>query len=142
MFGYFNGKTNLMTFNSADGQNWERLLAKEGLAPLEGPSLRFPLKGVELVSLPALAETDEVDIPCTEVSDPFDLVAAMQLTGEVEGILGTLTQREQDLLKQRFGMDGAGPRTLEEVGRTFDLTRQEVRQIEARSLMKLRRRMF
>jgi RNA polymerase primary sigma factor len=52
-------------------------------------------------------------------------------------ILGTLSSREQQVLELRFGLDGQHPRTLDEVGRTFNLTRERIRQIENRSLTKL-----
>ena len=52
-------------------------------------------------------------------------------------ILGTLSQRERRVLEMRYGLDGQHPRTLDEVGRTFNVTRERIRQIENQSLKKL-----
>ena len=57
---------------------------------------------------------------------------------EVEKVLSTLTDREAKILKLRFGLDSGYPRTLEEVGRIFKVTRERVRQIEAKAIRKLR----
>jgi RNA polymerase primary sigma factor len=61
------------------------------------------------------------------------------LNGEVEGILGCLEDREHQVLRLRFGLDRGEPRTLDEVGEHFDLTRERIRQIEQSALAKLRR---
>jgi RNA polymerase primary sigma factor len=53
-------------------------------------------------------------------------------------ILGTLSARERRVLELRYGLDGQQPRTLDEVGRTFSVTRERIRQIENQSLKKLR----
>ena len=53
-------------------------------------------------------------------------------------ILGTLSSRQRQVLELRYGLDGENPRTLEEVGRTFNVTRERIRQIENQSLKKLR----
>ena len=53
-------------------------------------------------------------------------------------ILGTLSSRERQVLELRYGLDGQHPRTLDEVGRTFNVTRERIRQIENQSLKKLR----
>ena len=58
--------------------------------------------------------------------------------GEVEKVLSTLTDREAKIIKLRFGIDSGYPRTLEEVGRIFKVTRERVRQIEAKAIRKLR----
>ena len=52
--------------------------------------------------------------------------------------LSTLTDRERDVIKLRFGLDDGYPRTLEEVGKRFNVTRESIRQIEAKALKKLR----
>jgi len=57
---------------------------------------------------------------------------------EVEKVLSTLTDREAKIIKLRFGIDSGYPRTLEEVGRIFRVTRERVRQIEAKAIRKLR----
>jgi RNA polymerase sigma factor (sigma-70 family) len=61
------------------------------------------------------------------------------LNGEVERILGCLEEREHQVLRLRFGLDRGEPRTLDEVGEHFDLTRERIRQIEQNALAKLRR---
>ena len=53
-------------------------------------------------------------------------------------MLHTLTPREENVLKLRFGLEDGRPRTLEEVGKAFDITRERIRQIEAKALRKLR----
>ncbi len=63
----------------------------------------------------------------------------VQVKNEVlETILGTLEERESEIIKYRFGLDGGEPKTLEEVGQIFDLTKERIRQIEAKALRKLR----
>jgi RNA polymerase primary sigma factor len=56
----------------------------------------------------------------------------------LRSILGSLSQRERQVLELRYGLDGQQPRTLDEVGRTFNVTRERIRQIEHQSLKKLR----
>jgi len=60
------------------------------------------------------------------------------LVEAVEQALGELPPREQEIVRMRFGLDGEQPRTLDEVGRAFEVTRERVRQIEAKTLAKLR----
>jgi RNA polymerase nonessential primary-like sigma factor len=67
-----------------------------------------------------------------------DNVARQQLRGEVEIVLATLTQREQTVIRLRFGLDDGRQRTLEEVGRECGLSRERIRQIEKGTLRKLR----
>jgi RNA polymerase sigma factor (sigma-70 family) len=71
-------------------------------------------------------------------TSPFEAAVAGLLGGEVERILATLDGREAEVLRLRFGLDRGEPRTLEEVGVLFGLTRERIRQIEARALAKLR----
>jgi RNA polymerase primary sigma factor len=59
-------------------------------------------------------------------------------TRELRDVLAMLTAREQRVLELRFGLDGRRPRTLDEVGREFSVTRERIRQIEAKALSKLR----
>jgi RNA polymerase sigma factor (sigma-70 family) len=69
---------------------------------------------------------------------PFDAAAAALLSGEVNKMLAALDEREREILRLRFGLDRGRPRTLDEVGACFDLTRERIRQIEARAFSKLR----
>ena len=69
---------------------------------------------------------------------PFDAAAAALLCGEVNEMLLALDEREREILWLRFGLDRGHPRTLEEVAEHFSLTRERIRQIEARAISKLR----
>ena len=69
---------------------------------------------------------------------PADAAAFMMLKEQLEEVLSTLTDREQKVLRLRFGLDDGRARTLEEVGREFNVTRERIRQIEAKALRKLR----
>ncbi len=69
---------------------------------------------------------------------PIEAVIGMNLSGQTELVLGTLTEREQKILKLRFGLGDGRDHTLEEVGQQFDVTRERIRQIEAKALRKLR----
>lgn len=60
------------------------------------------------------------------------------LRGDVEKLIDTLSAREKDVIRMRFGLDAGKPKTLEEIGNVFSVTRERVRQIEARALHKLR----
>ena len=69
---------------------------------------------------------------------PPDAVSAQLLKEQVEDVLGTLSERERRVLQLRFGLEDGRSRTLEEVGRVFCVTRERIRQIEAKALLKLR----
>jgi RNA polymerase sigma factor (sigma-70 family) len=69
---------------------------------------------------------------------PFDAAAEALLPEELEKLLAPLDEREREILKLRFGLDRGEPRTLDEVGESFNLTRERIRQIEARAMSKLR----
>jgi RNA polymerase sigma factor (sigma-70 family) len=73
---------------------------------------------------------------------PFDAAAAALLADEVGKMLLGLDEREREILQLRFGLDRGQPRTLEEVGAHFHLTRERIRQIEARAMSKLRHPTF
>jgi RNA polymerase sigma factor (sigma-70 family) len=70
--------------------------------------------------------------------EPADTVSQGQLRSEVEIVLATLSQREQAVIRLRFGLDDGRQRTLDEVGREFGLSRERIRQIEKVTLLKLR----
>jgi len=69
---------------------------------------------------------------------PFEVAATALLPDEINRLLAPLDDREREILKLRFGLDRGEPRTLEEVGEHFNLTRERIRQIEARAMSKLR----
>ena len=69
---------------------------------------------------------------------PAEAAAFTLLKEQLQEVLGTLTEREQKVLRLRFGLDDGRARTLEEVGREFNVTRERIRQIEAKALRKLR----
>lgn len=69
---------------------------------------------------------------------PTDVVASSLLREQLIKILDTLTPREEKVLRLRYGIDDGKPRTLEEVGKEFNVTRERIRQIEAKALRKLR----
>ena len=69
---------------------------------------------------------------------PTDAVSSAMLKEQLVGVLDTLTPREEKVLRLRYGLDDGRPRTLEEVGKEFNVTRERIRQIEAKALKKLR----
>ena len=69
---------------------------------------------------------------------PADAAAFTLLKEQLVEVLSTLTDREQKVLRLRFGLDDGRARTLEEVGKEFNVTRERIRQIEAKALRKLR----
>lgn len=77
-------------------------------------------------------------IPDEEIASPADAATYSMLKEQLMEVLSTLTDREQKVLKLRFGLEDGRARTLEEVGKQFDVTRERIRQIEAKALRKLR----
>ena len=77
-------------------------------------------------------------IPDDNLPVPAEAAAFTLLKEQLVDVLGTLTDREQKVLRLRFGLDDGRARTLEEVGREFNVTRERIRQIEAKALRKLR----
>ncbi|MBQ6671103.1 MAG: RNA polymerase sigma factor RpoD [Firmicutes bacterium] len=77
-------------------------------------------------------------IPDEDVPSPADAAAFSMLKDQLNEVLATLTDREQEVLRLRFGLDDGRQRTLEEVGQQFNVTRERIRQIEAKALRKLR----
>ena len=69
---------------------------------------------------------------------PVEAVSEIMQKEELNNVLGTLTHRERKVIELRFGLKGEHPRTLEEVGQKFDVTRERIRQIEAKTLAKLK----
>ena len=77
-------------------------------------------------------------IPDEDAPAPAEAAAFSMLKEQLVDVLGTLTERKQKVLKLRFGLEDGRARTLEEVGKKFDVTRERIRQIEAKALRKLR----
>jgi RNA polymerase sigma factor (sigma-70 family) len=97
----------------------------------------------QIVSLSARLTSDSDSelldtIEDTDAPAPYDLAAAALEREALQVQLNRLNERERAVLQLRFGLGGPDPHTLEEVGRRFDLTRERIRQIEARALGKLR----
>ena len=97
----------------------------------EPVSLETPLGEEEDSHLGDFIQDDNVPVPA-------DAAAFTMLKEQLEEVLGTLTEREQKVLRLRFGLDDGRARTLEEVGKEFNVTRERIRQIEAKALRKLR----
>ena len=97
----------------------------------EPVSLETPIGEEEDSHLGDFIQDDNVPVPA-------DAAAATLLREQLDEVLSTLTEREQKVLRLRFGLDDGRQRTLEEVGREFNVTRERIRQIEAKALRKLR----
>lgn len=97
----------------------------------EPVSLETPIGEEEDSHLGDFIQDDQVAVPA-------DAATFTMLHERLMEVLDTLTEREQKVLRLRFGLDDGRPRTLEEVGREFNVTRERIRQIEAKALRKLR----
>lgn len=97
----------------------------------EPVSLETPIGEEEDSHLGDFIQDDNVPVPA-------DAAAFTLLREQLVEVLGTLTEREQKVLRLRFGLDDGRARTLEEVGKEFSVTRERIRQIEAKALRKLR----
>lgn len=97
----------------------------------EPVSLETPIGEEEDSHLGDFIQDDNVPVPA-------DAAAFMLLKEQLIDVLATLTEREQKVLRLRFGLDDGRARTLEEVGKEFNVTRERIRQIEAKALRKLR----
>ena len=103
-------------------------------------ALRFQFDPISL-SEPLRQDGDAELVDVVEdksIDSPADIAAISVLPKEISHMLSVLSDREQQILTMRFGLDRGEPRTLEEVGKEFDLTRERIRQIEARAMSKLR----
>lgn len=97
----------------------------------EPVSLETPIGEEEDSHLGDFIQDDHVPVPA-------DAATFILLKEQLSEVLGTLTEREQKVLRLRFGLDDGRARTLEEVGKEFNVTRERIRQIEAKALRKLR----
>ena len=124
---------------------WIRQAITRAIAD-QARTIRIPVHMVETinklirVSRQLLQELGREPTPeeiAEEMDMPVDRVREILKISQVE-VLGTLTEREQKVLRLRFGLDDGRARTLEEVGKEFNVTRERIRQIEAKALRKLR----
>ena len=97
----------------------------------EPVSLETPIGEEEDSHLGDFIQDDNVPVPA-------EAAAETMLKEQLDEVLKTLTEREKKVLRLRFGLDDQKARTLEEVGKEFDVTRERIRQIEAKALRKLR----
>jgi len=104
-----------------------RFIAKSAQLPI---SLETPIGKEEDSRLGDFIEAD--------IENPEQDVAKTLLREDLEGVLATLSPRERDVLRLRYGLDDGRMKTLEEIGQIFDVTRERIRQIEAKALRKLR----
>src|SRR5437763_6500468 len=92
--------------------------------------------------MPPIADNDSTEfgevIGDNRAQTPFELLRDKDLLGEVDGLLETLDPRERKIISQRFGLDGGQPKTLEDVGKDFGITRERIRQLQNIALAKLR----
>ena len=105
---------------------------------------RLKSVGIRPASLDApIADNDSTEfgevIGDNEAQTPFELLRDKNLLGEVDGLLEVLDPREKKIISQRFGLDGGQPKTLEDVGKDFGITRERIRQLQNAALGKLRR---
>jgi RNA polymerase sigma factor (sigma-70 family) len=116
-------------------------LAEETGLPID--RVRLALHAApDLVSLSVNIGEDDTELgdllPDREAESPFEAAVTSLAHADLARLLDYLNPREREILSLRFGLDGATPRTLDEVGRQFNVTRERIRQIEAKALTKLR----
>jgi RNA polymerase primary sigma factor len=104
----------------------------------------FKSLGIRPASLDApIADDDSTEFGALvgdeEAQTPFELLRDKNLRGEVSGLIAVLDSREKKIISQRFGLDGGKPKTLEDVGKDFGVTRERIRQLQNIALTKLRR---
>jgi RNA polymerase sigma factor (sigma-70 family) len=118
----------------------EELAEATGLRPERVVDYQGAVHETVSLSAPIGDEQGELSdlLADTELATPFDAAAAKLEHEALDAVLDLLSEREHAVLRMRFGLDGAMPRTLEDVGREFALTRERIRQIEAKALTKLR----
>ena len=130
------------------------LLQKNGREPTDeeiGKEMDIPVERVreirKIAQEPVSLETPVGEEDDSHLGDfiedqdapaPADAASFMLLKEQLEDVLGTLTPREKNVLRLRFGLEDGRARTLEEVGKSFNVTRERIRQIEAKALRKLR----
>jgi RNA polymerase primary sigma factor len=105
---------------------------------------RLKSVGIRPASLDAAVDDDDSTefgeiIGDEDAQTPFELLRDKNLRGEVDGLIEVLDSREKKIISQRFGLDGGKPKTLEDVGKNFGITRERIRQLQNIALAKLRR---
>ncbi|RFS85569.1 RNA polymerase sigma factor RpoD [Actinomadura spongiicola] len=118
----------------------EEIGREMGLSPIRVVEIqRIAQEPVSLQSPIGEEDSDLGDfIEDADAVVPIEAAAFILLQDQLEDILGTLSEREQRIIQLRFGLTDGHPRTLEEVGREFGVTRERIRQIESKTLAKLR----
>ena len=117
----------------------DELAEATGLRPERVVDYQAAVHETVSLSAPINEEQGELaDLLADDVQTPFDAAASKLEHEALDAVLALLSDRERVVLRLRFGLDGSVPRTLEDVGREFALTRERIRQIEAKALTKLR----
>src|SRR6266513_2971995 len=126
---------------------WIKQSIKRALAN-QSKTIRLPVHLVDKISKMRRVSLQMSDDDSTEFGEivgdeeaqtPFELLRDKNLRNEVGGLLDVLDDREKKIIFQRFGLDGGKPKTLEEVGKKFGVTRERIRQLQNIALSKLRR---
>jgi RNA polymerase primary sigma factor len=116
----------------------------EELGIAGGNVARLKSLGIRPASIEAPIGDDDVTefgemIGDEEAQTPFEMLRDKNLLDEMDGLLRVLDKREQKIISERFGLDGGTPKTLEDVGKNFGITRERIRQLQNIALAKLRR---
>src|SRR6202011_3363285 len=117
---------------------------REEMGIASGKVERLKSLGIRPASLDApVADDNSIEfgevVPDEDAQSPFELLRDKNLLGEVDDLIGVLDSREKKIIFQRFGLDGGKPKTLEDVGKNFGVTRERIRQLQNVALAKLRR---
>jgi RNA polymerase primary sigma factor len=120
----------------------DELAEEVGIAPHKVARLKSV--GIRPASLDAPVGDDDPTefgelVGDDKAQTPFELLRDKNLRGEVDGLIAVLDAREKKIISQRFGLDGGKPKTLEDVGKNFGVTRERIRQLQNIALTKLRR---
>ena len=119
----------------------EEIAAEVGIDPDEADLIMRAAQAPISLEKPVGDDGDAAEfghlIPDAASESPFDVAAENQTRDRLQAALENLSYRERRVLELRYGLGGEHPRTLDEVGRTFNVTRERIRQIENQSLKKL-----
>ncbi len=117
----------------------DELAAATGIETERLAKLLWMVQVTDCAQADALVSEDEalLNLVPDTAKTPFDLIVQRQLRERCREVLSTLQPREEHIIKMRLGMDNDEPYTLEELGQQYDLTRERIRQIEAKALEKL-----